>query len=128
MKFHNLTWKQTKLQAKELFHWKLGRQNTGYDAFIFILNPLFIPFHVLILRFKVGSKIPPHKDKGAKGTKHYRLNVIIRESKDGGEFKCEKMIYESRRIKFFRADLYTHEVTEVKGRTRYVFSIGWVIK
>lgn len=128
MKFHNLTWKQTKLQSKDLFHWKLGRQKTGYEIFIFLLNPLFIPFHVLIIRYKVGSKVPPHKDQATEGTKHYRLNIIIRESKIGGEFLCEKMIYESRRIKFFRADLYKHEVTEVKDRARYVFSIGWVIK
>jgi hypothetical protein len=124
---HNLTWKETKSLLKTWFRWDEGRQKTGYDGFLLLLNPFFIPWHVVLLRFKLGAHIPPHKDV-VKGKKHYRLNLIIWQAKKGGEFVCEKPIYQSKYLNFLRSDLSRHEVRKVEKGTRYVLSIGWVLK
>jgi len=125
--FNNLTWKEFSIQAKDWFSWKPGRQKTGYDSFLLFLNPFLIPFHVLILRYPEGSCIPPHKDK-AKNFKHYRLNFLIKEAKKGGRFITEGAFYQSRFVNFFRPDLHKHEVTKIEIGSRYVFSIGWILR
>jgi hypothetical protein len=106
-----------------LFKWQKGRQGTGYDKMLLATLPWPIPFDCYLLRYPDGSEIPPHRDPVAKG-KHFRLNVILKQSK-GGQFTCENPIFESKRVKFFRPDLSLHSVTKVKG-TRYVFSFGWL--
>ena len=43
----------------------------------------------------------------------------------GGQFVTEKSIIDWPRLKLFRPDIYTHEVTTVEGnKTRYVLSLG----
>ncbi|MFC6977979.1 hypothetical protein [Microbulbifer taiwanensis] len=58
--------------------------------------------------------------------RHYRLNIVIKRAKSGGEFLCDSPIYESARIKLFRPDIAEHAVSEVQSGTRYVLSLGWV--
>jgi Rps23 Pro-64 3,4-dihydroxylase Tpa1-like proline 4-hydroxylase len=106
--------------------WVKGRQGTGYDKFLVILNPFIIPFDCYILRYPIGSHIPTHKDV-VKNKKHYRLNLVLKKSKAGGEFICENCLFSTNRIHFFRSDVNLHSVTEVIGSPRYVLSIGWVI-
>ncbi|WP_249348072.1 2OG-Fe(II) oxygenase [Pseudoalteromonas aurantia] len=84
-----------------------------------------IKFDCYLLRFKEGSEIPPHRDKVSKG-KHYRLNIIIKAAKSGGQFLCENPIYESSRVKLFRPDKSEHSVSKVESGNRYLLSIGWV--
>lgn len=84
-----------------------------------------LPFDVYLLRFREGAEIPPHTDKVESG-KHFRLNLIIKQAKSGGEFVCKEPLYENAFIKYFRSDLCEHSVTKVEQGNRYVLSIGWV--
>jgi hypothetical protein len=45
-----------------------------------------------------------------------------------GDFVCESPIFETTRIKLFRSDVSMHSVTRVQGGSRYVLSLGWVLK
>ena len=107
--------------------WQKGRHGTGYDKLLILVNPLLIPFDLYLLRFPDGTEIPPHRDP-VTGRRHYRLNLILWKPRAGGEFVCEDPIFETKRIKIFRSDLSTHSVTKVEGGTRYVLSLGWVLK
>ena len=78
-----------------------------------------------LLRFKTGSEITPHIDKVTSG-KHYRLNIVLKPAKLGGEFVCINPIYETKLIKFFRPDISVHSVTKVIIGTRYLVSLGWI--
>ena len=90
-------------------------------------NPLLIPFDVYLLKFEQGAEIQPHTDKVDSG-RHFRLNLIVRQPEEGGDFHCEKTIYESRSLKIFRPDIYEHSVSRILSGTRYVLSIGWVLR
>jgi hypothetical protein len=109
----------------ELFRWQKGRQNTGYDKMLIGGGLWPNPFDIYILRFRQGQEIPPHIDPTLKG-EHYRLNLILKSAKEGGEFICKSPIYESKRIKYFRSDISEHSVSKVIKGSRYVLSIGWV--
>ena len=112
---------------ENLFRWKSGRQNPNYSKMFLLGNPLVLPFDVYLLRFKEGSQIQPHQDKVESG-RHYRLNVILLHAKEGGTFNCSNVVYETRSVKLFRPDLYEHSVSQVVSGTRYVLSIGWVLR
>jgi hypothetical protein len=107
--------------------WQKGRQNSGYDKLLLAAIPFPIPFDCYLLRFPEGSQIPPHRDPVQAG-RHYRLNIVVKRSPRGGEFVCAAPIMETRRLKFFRSDICTHSVTKVEGGTRYVLSIGWLLR
>jgi hypothetical protein len=107
--------------------WQRGRQGTGYDKLLLLANPLVVPFDLYLLRFPEGTEIPPHQDP-VTGKRHYRLNIILKRSRTGGEFICSNPIFETKRIKLFRSDVSVHSVTKVQGGSRYVLSLGWVLK
>jgi hypothetical protein len=107
--------------------WQPGRQGTGYDKLLFLANPWVIPFDLYLLRFPEGTEIPPHQDP-VTGRRHYRLNIILKRPNSGGEFVCANPIFETKRIKLFRPDMSLHSVTKVVGGSRYVLSLGWVLK
>lgn len=108
------------------FRWQAGRQGTGYDKMLLFTARWPLPFDSDLLRYPEGSEIPPHTDPVQAG-RHYRLNLILKSPRSGGEFVCRDPIYSSRRIKFFRPGLCEHSVTRVVGGSRYVLSIGWVL-
>ena len=110
-----------------LFRWRTGRQNPGYRKMLLLANPFLIPFDIYLLKFETNSEIQPHKDTVDSG-RHYRLNLILWSAKQGGDFECERTIYEGRFLKVFRPDLYDHSVTRITSGTRYVLSIGWVLR
>lgn len=107
-------------------NWQKGRQQSGYDKLLLAYISMGIKVDLFLLRFPIGSEIPPHRDI-VKAGRHFRLNIIIKKSKEGGEFICEKPILNLDRIKLFRSDVYTHSVTKVSGSTRYVLSVGWIL-
>ncbi len=108
------------------FRWKLGRQDTGYDKMLLFTARWPLPFDSYLLRYPEGSSVPPHTDPLQAG-RHYRLNIILRSPTSGGDFVCATPIFATRRIKLFRPDACEHSVTPVKGGSRYVFSLGWVL-
>lgn len=109
----------------KFWRWEKGRQNTGYEKLPLLCSRWPIPFDLYLLRFREGVHIPPHTDRVESG-RHYRLNIVLKQAKLGGEFLCDSPIYESARIKLFRPDIAEHAVGEVRSGTRYVLSLGWV--
>jgi hypothetical protein len=109
------------------FRWQRGRQGTGYDKMLLLTARWPLPFDSYLIHYPEGSEIPPHTDPVQAG-RHYRLNIVLKLSPSGGEFVCATPIYASRRIKLFRPDACEHSVTRVVGGSRYVLSVGWVLK
>lgn len=105
--------------------WQGGRQRGGYQKLLILIARWPLPFDVYLLRFPEGSEIAPHRDPVAQG-QHFRLNLILKSARRGGDFICAEPIYASKRIKLFRPDACEHRVTRVEQGTRYLLSIGWV--
>jgi hypothetical protein len=113
--------------AKNAFRWRSGRQGTGYDKMLLATGWLPLPFDLYLLRFPIGTVIGPHTDRVESG-EHYRLNIILRPARHGGEFRCADPIYANSRVKLFRPDRSEHSVTRIEDGTRYVLSLGWVLR
>ena len=111
----------------DAFRWRGGRQRSGYDKMLLAQSWLPLPFDLYLLRFPTGTEIGPHRDRVESGD-HYRLNIILRPALRGGEFQCADPIFASRRIKLFRPDRSEHSVTRIEAGTRYVLSLGWVLR
>lgn len=109
----------------KLLRWERGRQETGYEKMLIATASWPKPFDMYLLRFHPGHEIPPHIDKVAEG-EHHRINIILKNAKEGGKFICKNAIYESKWVKYFRPDKSEHEVTKIVEGTRYVFSLGWI--
>jgi hypothetical protein len=107
--------------------WERGRQETGYDKCLLVQSPLPIPFDCYLLRYPDGSEIPPHRDP-VSGGRHFRLNIVLKPARSGGHFVCADPLLDLGPIKLFRSDKSNHSVTRVVGGSRYVLSIGWVLK
>lgn len=110
-----------------MLKWIKGRQGTGYMKMLIITSSWPLKFDAYLLKFPEGTEIPPHKDP-VNNFKHFRLNIIIKKAKQGGEFVCKKPIFSSSRIKLFRPDKSEHSVKKVKEGTRLLLSIGWALK
>lgn len=108
--------------------WERGRQESGYDKMLLAYGKFPLPFDCYILRFPEGSEIGTHTDPVDKGKKHYRMNIVLKKAKEGGEFVAENAIINWPRVKLFRPDVTPHSVTRVVTGYRYVLSIGWLRK
>ena len=117
---------QARSYAALAFRWQHGRQGTGYDKMLLATATWPLPFDCYLIRYPEGSASPPHTDPVQAG-RHYRLNVVLKSPKSGGEFICATPIFATKRIKLFRPDACEHSVTRVVGGSRYVFSLGWVL-
>lgn len=117
-----------KMKFLDKFTWKTGRQSSGYSKISLLESMWPIPFDMYLLKFPEGSSIPEHIDTVQAGFKHYRLNVILKKSRSGGEFCSEHSIINWSRVKFFRPDISKHSVTQVVGGSRYVLSFGFLLK
>ena len=109
------------------FRWQRGRQGSGYDKMLLHTTRWPIVFDAYLIRYPEGSEVPPHTGPVTVG-RHFRLNVILKSPKSGGDFVCADPIFATRRVKSFCPDACEHSVTRVVGDSRYVFSLGWVIK
>jgi hypothetical protein len=112
--------------AAKAFRWQRGRQGTGYDKMLLLTAPWPLAFDSYLIRYPDGTEIPPHTDPVDKG-RHYRLNIVLKSPRSGGEFVCATPLFATRRVKLFRPDACEHSVTRVVGSSRYVLSIGWVL-
>lgn len=102
--------------------WVEGRQGTGYQK----LPLLRLGFaDAYLLRFPEGSHVPEHTDV-VPGSRHWRLNVVLRRAGSGGEFVCARA-WRLGRVALFRPDSEPHSVTRIEEGTRYVFSLGWAL-
>jgi hypothetical protein len=110
----------------QVFRWQRGRQGTGYDKMLLLTAPWPVPFDCHLIRYPEGSEISSHTDPVTSG-RHYRLNIILKSPRSGGEFVCAAPLFATKRIKLFRPDACQHSVTRVVGGSRYVFSVGWVL-
>jgi len=109
----------------KLFRWQRGRQESGYHKMLIGGAYWPIKFDMYLLKFPAGSEIPPHTDPLKEG-RHYRLNVVLKQAREGGIFFCNSPIFETNRVKLFRPDITEHEVSKIRRGNRYVLSIGWV--
>lgn len=110
---------------RDWLRWRRGRQGTGYDKLLLAALPWPLPLDCYLIRYPVGSSIPLHVDPAGE-RRHFRLNIVLKASPKGGEFRCNDPLFESRRVKLFRPDISPHEVSEVEVAPRYVLSIGWI--
>jgi hypothetical protein len=110
---------------RKLFRWERGRQQSGYNKMLLCGAMWPIKFDVYLLHFPQGSEIAPHTDKVTSG-KHYRLNIVLKNANEGGEFVCSNPIFETKRIKLFRPDECEHQVSKIIKGSRYLLSIGWI--
>jgi hypothetical protein len=84
------------------FRWQRGRQGTGYDKMLLLTARWPLPFDSYLLRYPEGSEIPPHTDPVTTG-RHYRLNIVLKSPKSGGEFVCANPNFSTTRIKLAAA-------------------------
>lgn len=106
--------------------WSKGRQGTGYNK-ICLFQSKRLMCDCYLLYYPQGSEIPAHVDEVQEG-KHYRLNIMLKRAKKGGEFLCENPIYAKYRTYLFRPDISEHCVTRIDVGWRMMLSIGWVSK
>ena len=79
-----------------------------------------------LLSYPEDSELPEHVDP-VPGYKHYRLNIVLRKPRKGGDFHCKTSILNTPRVKLFRSDR-PHSMTLIEKGRRLVLSIGWVLK
>lgn len=106
--------------------WEPCRGIDGCAKMLLLALPIPIPVDCYLLRYLDGSEVQPHRDFNELG-RHYRMNIILKAPRAGGEFRCAQAIYDRNRVKFFRADTL-HSVSKVQGGPRYVLSVGWVLQ
>jgi hypothetical protein len=79
---------------------------------------------VYLVRYSAGHAIMPHVDMVAEG-RLYKLNCVLVKPQAGGEFWCEKNIFNLfGRVVLFRPDLYTHQVSKIERGTRWLLSFA----
>src|SRR5579884_1945100 len=115
------------MNTPKLFRWQEGRGKTGYRIFPFVITKKPFPFDCYLIHYRKGTRIEPHRDENELG-KHYRLNIILKNSGIGGEFQMNgpPIFSWPGRAYLFRPDLVTHWVSEVREGSRWVLSIGWI--
>lgn len=108
-----------------MFKFKPGRQGTGYEICrlykVCWFNHFFDSY---LIRFKESTYLPPHRDI-VWDYDHFRMNIILKKPKWGGEFICDKVWSWLDRVYIFRPDKEEHSVKEVIKGTRIVLSFGF---
>jgi len=79
---------------------------------------------IYLVRYPAGHAIGPHVDMVSEG-RLYKLNCVLIKPESGGEFRCERNIFNLfGRIIFFRPDLYRHEVSRIERGRRWLLSFA----
>lgn len=109
--------------------WTPGRQGTGYSKLKLASTMWPLPWDLYVLKFPPGSHIPKHKDLSVMGS-HYRLNVTLREARPRHPFASTGWLWRGLggRAVLFRPDVHAHAVRRIESGTRYVLSLGWVVR
>ncbi len=81
-------------------------------------------FNIYLVRYPQGHRVIPHVDMIAQG-KLFKLNCVLSKPKAGGEFICDKNIFNLRgRVYLFRPDLYQHQVSRIERGKRWLLSFA----
>lgn len=79
---------------------------------------------IYLVHYSAGHAIMPHVDMVAEG-RLYKLNCVVVKPRAGGEFWCEKTIFNLfGRIVLFRPDLYQHRVSRIERGSRWLLSFA----
>lgn len=107
--------------------WEQGRQGTGYlKRRIFEFANRLFGMDCYLIKYLPNTYIPPHTDP-VPGFKHFRLNIVLKQTGRGGNL----YFYKTRqygRVFLFRPDHVEHSVSNVDNGTRLVLSIGLVVR
>lgn len=108
--------------------WEKGRQNTGYYKMLLFRFKILklLGFDLYILKSFPGVEVPEHSDV-VEGFRHYRVNLILKKSKIGGEFFANEKILDWPRLKIFPSDR-PHSVSKIEKGKRIVLSLGIAFK
>lgn len=80
--------------------------------------------NIYLVRYPQGHKVVPHIDM-ISGGRLYKLNCVLSKPKAGGEFVCEKNIFNLfGRVYLFRPDLYQHRVSRIELGNRWLLSFA----
>ncbi|MEX2499876.1 MAG: 2OG-Fe(II) oxygenase [Wenzhouxiangellaceae bacterium] len=79
---------------------------------------------IYLVRYSAGHEIMSHVDMVSEG-RLYKLNCVLVKPKAGGEFGCERNIFDLfGRIILFRPDLYKHRVSRIERGSRWLLSFA----
>jgi len=79
---------------------------------------------IYLVRYPQGHKVVPHVDMISEG-RLYKLNCVLVKPKAGGEFLCEKNVFNLfGRVILFRSDLYQHRVSKIERGNRWLLSFA----
>jgi hypothetical protein len=82
--------------------------------------------NIYLVRYPEGHKVGPHVDMVSEG-RLYKLNYVLAKPEAGGEFICEKNIFNLfGRLYLFRPDLYQHRVSKIERGNRWLLSFALV--
>ena len=80
--------------------------------------------NIYSVRYPEGHRVVPHVDMIADG-RLFKLNYVLSKPKAGGEFLCEKNIFNLfGRLYLFRPDLYEHQVSRIEKGNRWLLSFA----
>jgi 2-oxoglutarate-Fe(II)-dependent oxygenase superfamily protein len=80
--------------------------------------------NIYLVRYPEGHKVGPHVDMVSEG-RLYKLNWVLAKPKAGGEFICDKNIFNLfGRLYLFRPDLYQHRVSKIERGNRWLLSFA----
>ncbi|PVY70035.1 2-oxoglutarate-Fe(II)-dependent oxygenase superfamily protein [Tamilnaduibacter salinus] len=81
--------------------------------------------NIYLVRYPQGHKIVPHVDMVSAG-RLFKLNCVLVKPKAGGEFLCEKHIFNLfGRVVLFRPDLHQHRVSTIENGNRWLLSFAF---
>lgn len=80
--------------------------------------------NIYLVHYCAGHSIVPHVDMVSEG-RLYKFNWVIVKPKAGGEFICERNIFNLfGRFILFRPDLYEHQVSKIERGNRWLLSFA----
>ena len=80
--------------------------------------------NIYLVRYPQGHKVGPHLDMISSG-RLYKLNFVLVKPKAGGEFVCERNLFNfAGRVILFRPDLYQHQVEKIRSGNRWLLSFA----
>lgn len=107
------------------FAWVHVGQEISYRKFVLNVRwPITFQFQIFITRYGAGGLLEEHIDSTHEDEKQFRLMVLLKRPKQGGELICEKFIINRGRIKLFEPNRYKHQVTKVVRGERLVALIS----